>query len=101
LSRCGFHVFNFSPATDIEIVKKGMGQKVCLMGNVDPVGVLLRGTPKTVEGECKRCIEIGGPGGGFILSLGGGPSMETPKENIEAMVRAAKKYGRYPIPNRS
>jgi uroporphyrinogen decarboxylase len=97
LSQCDFHVFNFSPATDIRIVKKGIGKKVCLMGNVDPVNVLLRGNPETVEEECKRCIEIGAPGGGFVLSLGGGPSMETPEENIEAMVRAAKKYGRYPL----
>jgi len=29
--------------------------------------------------------------------LGGGPSMETPEENIEAIVKAAKKYGKYPI----
>jgi uroporphyrinogen decarboxylase len=97
LSQCDFHVFNFSPATDIRIVKKGIGKKVCLMGNVDPVNVLLRGKPETVEEECKRCIEIGAPGGGFILSLGGGPSMETPEENIEAMVNAAKKYGSYPL----
>jgi uroporphyrinogen decarboxylase len=67
------------------------------MGNVDPVNVMLRGTPERVEEECKRCIQVGAPGGGFILSLGGGPSMETPEENIEAMVRAAKKYGKYPI----
>jgi uroporphyrinogen decarboxylase len=97
LSQCDFHVFNFSPATDIRIVKKGIGKKVCLMGNVDPVNVLLRGKPETVEEDCKRCIEIAAPGGGFILSLGGGPSMETPEENIEAMVNAAKKYGSYPL----
>jgi uroporphyrinogen decarboxylase len=97
LSLCDFHVFNFSPATDIRIVKKGIGKKVCLMGNVDPVNVLLRGKPETVEEECKRCIQIGAPGGGFILSLGGGPSMETPEENIGAMVRAVKKHGRYPM----
>lgn len=97
LAQCGFHVFNFSPATDIGTVKQGIGQKVCLMGNVDPVNVMLRGTSDQVEEDCKRCIQIGGPGGGYILSLGGGPSMETPLENIDAMVRAAKKYGRYPV----
>lgn len=97
LEQCGFHVFNFSPATDIGTVKQGIGQTVCLMGNVDPVNVMLRGTPERVEEDCKRRIQIGGPGGGYILSLGGGPSMETPLENIEAMVRGAKKYGRYPI----
>lgn len=97
LAQCGFHVFNFSPAMDIGKVKQGIGQKVCLMGNVDPLDVMLRGRPDRVEEECKRCIRIGAPGGGYILSLGGGPSMETPEENIEAMVKAAKKYGRYPI----
>lgn len=96
LAQSGFHVFNFSPATDIGKVKQGIGKKVCLMGNVDPVNVMLRGTPEQVEENCKRCIQIGALGGGYILSLGGGPSMETPLENIQAMVRAARKYGRYP-----
>ena len=97
LVQCGFHVFNFSPAVDIRKAKQGIGRKVCLMGNVDPLDVMLRGTPEKVEEECKRCIRIGAPGGGYILSLGGGPSMETSEENIESMVKAAKKYGRYPI----
>lgn len=97
LADCGFEVFNFSPATDMAKAKQGIGQKVCLMGNLNPVNVLLKGTPERVEAECKRCIQIGAPGGGYILSLGGGPSMETPEENIKSMVRAAKKYGRYPI----
>jgi len=97
LTECGFHVFNFSPATDIRKTKEGIGQKVCLMGNIDPVNVMLRGTPEQVEAECKRCIQIGATGGGYILSLGGGPSMETPQENVEAMVSAAKKYGKYPL----
>jgi uroporphyrinogen-III decarboxylase len=65
------------------------------MGNVDPVNVLLRGKPETVEEECKRCIQIGAPEEAF--SLGRRPSMETPEANIEAMVTAAKKYGRYPL----
>jgi len=97
LAQCGFQVFNFSPAIDIGTAKQGIGQKVCLMGNVDPVDVMLRGTPEQVEEDCRKRIQIGGPGGGYILSLGGGPSMETPKENVEALVRAAKKYGRYPV----
>ncbi len=97
LAECGFHVFNFSPANDIKKTKEGIGQKVCLMGNIDPVNVMLRGTPEQVEEECKRCIRIGATGGGYILSLGGGPSMETPEENVDAMVNAAKKYGKYPL----
>jgi len=97
LAQCGFHVFNFSPATDIGRAKQEIGQKVCLMGNVDPINVMLRGTLEKVEEECKRCIQIAAPGGGYILSLGGGPSMETPEENIQAMVKTAKKYGKYPV----
>jgi uroporphyrinogen decarboxylase len=40
---------------------------------------------------------MGGPGGGFILSPGCEVPRDTPLENLEAFVQAAKTYGRYPL----
>jgi len=82
---------------DIGEVKEKIGQKVCLMGNIPPLEVLLRGTPKLVEEECKEAISKAGYGGGFCLTTGGDIAPATPFENLEAMVRTAEKYGWYPI----
>lgn len=39
-AKVGIDIFHFGSTTDIEIVKKKIGDKVALMGNVDPVAVL-------------------------------------------------------------
>jgi uroporphyrinogen decarboxylase len=93
----GMKMVNLGPEMDIAKAKEIAGMKICLVGNLNPLGVLLKGTPKEVEETCKELIFKAGPGGGFILSTGGGTNIGTPLENIEAMVRAAEKYGRYPL----
>ena len=66
--------------------------KMCLMGNVDPVSTLLRGTPQDVKREAGRCIEAASKGGGFILSAGCEIPMKTPPENLAALVETARDY---------
>ncbi len=94
----GANVFlgNFS---DYGVLKETFGGKMALMGNVPSLHVLTEGRPWDVEECCKWLIARCGPRGGFILSSGGGfdPSGNTPFENINAMVSAAEKYGRYPL----
>lgn len=87
------------PGVDVDLshLKQMVGDKVCVLGNVDPLSVMVQGTPKEVKEESKKCIEKAARGGGFILSAGGSLSLETPPENMHAMVAAAEKYGRYPM----
>lgn len=87
----------FYPEVDIGLVKKRIGDKVCLMGNIDPLKILLRGTPEIVEKECKAQIEKAAAGGGYIVSSGGETPRGVPEENIFAMIRAAEKHGKYPM----
>jgi uroporphyrinogen decarboxylase len=89
LPKAGFDVFNFSHELDIAEVKATFGPKIALLGNVAPLSLLVRGTPEEVEAEARRCIEKAAPGGGFILSAGGGVSPGTPAANIDALIRAA------------
>lgn len=86
----------FYPEVDIGLVKKRIGEKVCLMGNIHPLKTLLRGTPEAVEKECKTQIEKAATGGAYILSSGETPR-GVPEDNIRAMIRASEKYGKYPI----
>ena len=77
--------------------KKAVGDKVCLCGNIDPVGVLLDGTPEDVRQAVKRVIEYAGPGGGLILCPGCDLNPAVPAENLIALVEATKEYGQYPM----
>lgn len=90
LSGANFDVFNFSHETDIAEVKAKMGHRVALMGNVPPLDVGARGTPEEVYRWAQECLNKAAPGGGMILSFGGGVSPGTPAENIDAMLQAAR-----------
>jgi len=79
---------------DIGIYKEQVGDKVCLMGNLDTVR-LLTWTPEEVMEASRECIEKAKNGGGYILSAGCEVPPDTPPENVQAMVEAAKRYGRY------
>jgi uroporphyrinogen decarboxylase len=92
LAETGFDVFNFSHEMDIAQVKARMGKGVALMGNVAPLGLGVRGEPEQVYQAALECLEKGAPGGGMILSFGGGVSPETKAENIDALARAAAEW---------
>jgi uroporphyrinogen decarboxylase len=90
LAEANFDVFNFSHKTDIAEAKAKMGHRVAMMGNVPPLDMGVRGTPAEVIESGRECLAKGAPGGGMILSFGGGVSPGTPPKNIEALLKAAR-----------
>ena len=80
--------------SDIFKAKELLGDRFCLMGNVNSTLQKL-GTPKEIEKYCKKLIEVCGEGGGFILGSGCEIASDAPFENIQAIVDAGKKYGPY------
>ncbi|MEM2876058.1 MAG: uroporphyrinogen decarboxylase family protein, partial [Candidatus Bathyarchaeia archaeon] len=88
----GADIFHFGSSIKVSEAKRRVGSKVCLMGNIASIEVMLKGDPKTVEEACRNAILEGAPGGGFILSVSGGLLPHTPTENIEAMIGSAEKY---------
>ncbi|HEY5552306.1 MAG TPA: uroporphyrinogen decarboxylase family protein [Opitutaceae bacterium] len=87
LPDAGFHVLNWGKQTDISEVKDRVGGKMCLMGNVNPLEIAVRGTPEEVYDETTAVLEKSG-GDGIILSVGGGVSPGMPRQNIVAMQKA-------------
>ena len=65
------------------------------MGNLHTTNIMLGGSAETVYQASKDAILSAGEGGGFILSTGDQCGLNTPYENIFAMVEAAKEYGVY------
>lgn len=70
------------------------GPGVALWGNLDPVGLLARGSPVAVQEEARRVLDAvrkrAHPR--FVLSSGCTLALETPAENLDAMIKAARDY---------
>jgi len=94
LTNAHFDVFNFTHKADIAKVKELMGHRLALMGNVDPLNIGVRGTAEEVEQAAITCLDKAAPGGGLILSVGGGISPGMPAENVDAILRAAREWRR-------
>ncbi len=91
LPDCGFNVLNWGKKTDIAEVKERVGDRMCLMGNVNPLEIGVRGTPEEVREATLDVLEKSG-GEGIILSVGGGTSPGMPKQNIIAMMQALEEF---------
>jgi uroporphyrinogen decarboxylase len=90
-------IFAINGDVDIGKMKQEIGSKVCLIGNVHTLKVLLRGSRADVEEASRQCIRKAAKGGGFVLAPGGEVIRGTPPENVEAIIESTAKYGRYPI----
>lgn len=80
---------------DIAFYRQKIGGHVCLQGNVEPSGVLCLGTPQKVREAARIAIEQSMADHRFILSSGCETPRDTPPENIEALVQAAKDVGTF------
>ena len=83
---------SFDHAVDPAKAKKAAGKKISIMGNVDPVEVMMMGTPESIRKECYRVIDEAGQEGGFILAPGCETPIQTSDENVLAMGNAARTY---------
>lgn len=92
----GFHSIQ-SQCMDIGEVKARYGDKLCLLGNIDCSYLLPFGSQSEVEAVVKHTIAAAAPGGGYILCSSNTIHPACKPENYIAMVRAARKYGNYPI----
>jgi uroporphyrinogen decarboxylase len=72
---------------EIEGLKKDFGDKLCFHGGIDTQFVLPHYTPKQVEEETKRYIDILGKNGGYILMASQVFESDVPIENIDAIYK--------------
>ena len=84
-------VLNWGKQKDIREVKARVGDRMCLMGNVNPLEIAVRGTPEETREATLDVLE-GSGGEGIILSVGGGVSPGMPRENILAMLDALNEF---------
>jgi len=86
----GAQILELDFKVNLKTAKQCVGHRVCLMGNLDPVELLWRGTPDEVARAARQAIDDAGQGGGFILGSGCEVPTEAPRENLQAIVDAAR-----------
>ena len=74
--------------------KKRVGDRARIMGNVDPSGVMYAGTPDEVRSATLECVRqaYDNPKG-YIICSGCSLPIDTPFENIQAMMDTAREIG--------
>ncbi|WP_083476754.1 uroporphyrinogen decarboxylase family protein [Moorella stamsii] len=94
----GVSAISLDNQVSLEEAKRAVGTRVALKSNVAPVEVLLHGTRDAVLAAAKECIRqaFDNPKG-FILGSGCSVALNTPPDNILALMEAARIYGRMPI----
>ncbi len=78
--------------TDIRKIAEAFKDKVTLIGNIDPSGVLALGKPDLVRQKTRELIKIMGKSNRFILNAGCAISPNTPAANIWAMLEESENF---------
>jgi len=79
---------------DIKVIKKMVGDKVCLIGGVQ-CSLLQTGTEEEIIEDCKYVLKHGMPGGGYIYSTSNVAFKGLPLERYMLVLEMRKKYGWY------
>lgn len=86
----GASIFHFG--TEADKTRNAVGHNITLMGNIDPIEIMLYSSQSEVKAACLKVLEVCAPQGGFLLSSAGGLSIKTPESNVEAMLEATAEY---------
>jgi uroporphyrinogen decarboxylase len=77
---------------DIGVVKRRFGKDLTLIGGVDCSELLPRRTPARIRDEVRKVLDIGSPGGGFVIADTSQIAPDTPVENVLAFYQTVHEY---------
>ena len=80
---------------ELEDAVRRIGHRAFIKGNIDPVNVLMNGTPEQVRKNAMQCLETGMKAKGFILSTACAIAPGTPAENLDTLYEVVERYGYY------
>jgi uroporphyrinogen-III decarboxylase len=79
-------------SVDLADAKRRVGQRVFFKGNIDAVNTLLKKSREQVRADALARLEVGSPGGGYILSSACSVSPRVPPDNLTVLVEASKQF---------
>jgi uroporphyrinogen-III decarboxylase len=86
MSKAGADVLELDYPVDLAKARQLITAETAIWGNLDPVGVLAQGTPKAVRCAARQAIAAMKDNSRFVLSSGCTLAVETPAENVRAML---------------
>ncbi|MDP9339012.1 MAG: uroporphyrinogen decarboxylase [Acidobacteriota bacterium] len=87
VARAGAHVLSVDWRADLRALRKALGPKIALQGNVDPA--ILLGPPEKIREATQAAVAALG-GSGHILNLGHGIFKQTPVENARIFIETGQ-----------
>ena len=92
MASSGADVLELDHLVDLAAACRLAGPATAIWGNLDPVGVLARGTPAQVEAAARAAVAAVNSTGHrrFVLSSGCTLAVETPPANLDALNRVAR-----------
>lgn len=90
----GAATLSLDNVVDMGEAKELVGSQVCLMGNVDPVNIIAKGSKEDIYTAVESCFRQAGDNSkGFILSSGCQIPIGTPLDNIHHFADASRIFG--------
>lgn len=96
---CGFdgiHSLEPTAGMDLAEVKRRVGDRMCVFGNLDIAHVLSQGTRQEVEAAVKAALRAAARDGGFIMAMTNS-HYAVKVENTRWMVEYTRRHGTYPL----
>lgn len=80
---------------DLEQLKKEYGKYISFHGSIDIQDTLPHGTKEDIRTEVRNRMNVGKPGGGFIISTAHNIQPDTRLENVLTLFEAHREFGSY------
>lgn len=97
LAGLGIAGMSIDNVASIAACKEAIGDQTKILGNVDPGGIMYSGSPLDVRLKTLECIRDGYDSPrGYVVMSGCSLPVETPLENIQAMMDTVREVG-YPV----
>jgi uroporphyrinogen decarboxylase len=85
MAATGMDGLSLDHPVDLEDVLASVPPDMLVLGNVNPVGVMVEGSPEDVRRTARSLVRRLGTHGNFVLSSGCDLPIETPLENLDAL----------------
>ncbi len=83
ISELGIDIMDVDHMVDMPTVRRTLGDKICLAGNIDPANGVFNGTPERIREHVVRAYEaVGNP---YMVTAGCEVPSGTPVENLKAL----------------
>ena len=90
MAEVGADILSVEAGPDMGAVKDAVGERPCLMGNLDSIHLLWHGTPAEIERAVRDLVARVVPRGGAIVNMGENTPEQTPPEHLQAMLDALR-----------